>query len=207
MKNNLKHAQVFKNIYETKKWGDNKDNNYSGSSGSGSSLAYNKDTYIPVVRKFIRDRNIKSVIDIGCGDWQCSHLIYKDIDIIYNGYDIYEKVILNNQQRYRQYNFIHMDIINNVNALECGDLCIIKDVLQHWPVSDIYYFLNYLTTSMKYKYIMITNCRNQGTDDQDIKIGGFRPLTALMYPLKKYKPEIIYRYNNKEVSLITCIEK
>jgi len=33
---------IFTNIYESSEWGDNKNNNYSGGSGSGSGVEYNK---------------------------------------------------------------------------------------------------------------------------------------------------------------------
>ena len=38
---------IFTNIYENKLWGDNKNNFYTGSSGSGSSLNQQIKTYIP----------------------------------------------------------------------------------------------------------------------------------------------------------------
>lgn len=41
----------FTNIYENKKWGDNNDDEYSGSSGGGSFIEYNKDTYVPFLKK------------------------------------------------------------------------------------------------------------------------------------------------------------
>ena len=39
--------EIFTNIYENKIWGDNNNNNYRGTSGGGSDVDYNKDTYIP----------------------------------------------------------------------------------------------------------------------------------------------------------------
>ena len=42
--NNL--INVFTEVYETNKWGDNENPNYEGSSGLGSAIWYNKKTYI-----------------------------------------------------------------------------------------------------------------------------------------------------------------
>jgi hypothetical protein len=43
--------QTFTNIYEYKMWGNNNVQEYQGSSGSGSSINYNKDTYVPFLKK------------------------------------------------------------------------------------------------------------------------------------------------------------
>jgi len=85
--------EVFTNIYENKFWGDNNNINYNGSSGGGSEINYNKDSYVPFLKKFITDNNIKTIIDLGCGDFRCGKLIYDDLDISYTGYDTYKKVI------------------------------------------------------------------------------------------------------------------
>ena len=68
--------QTFTNIYETNAWGNNQNVEYSGSSGDGSLIEYNKDTYVPFLKKFITDNNIKTIVDLGCGDFQCGKLIY-----------------------------------------------------------------------------------------------------------------------------------
>jgi hypothetical protein len=73
---------VFTNLYENKNWGDNNNPEYSGSSGNGSEINYNKDTYVPFLKKFIIDNNIKTVIDLGCGDFKCGRLIYGDLDVL-----------------------------------------------------------------------------------------------------------------------------
>ena len=74
--------------------------------------------------------------------------------------------------------------------------------MQHWSLEKINIFLQYIIESKKFKYILITNCCNQVTDNTDILIGAFRPLSCNFYPLKKYNPIKLYNYNTKEVSLI-----
>jgi len=85
--------QVFTNIYEHRTWGNNDMLEYNGSSGGGSDISYNKDTYIPFLKKFIVDNNIKTIVDLGCGDFKCGKLLYDDLDISYTGYDAYKKII------------------------------------------------------------------------------------------------------------------
>ena len=45
--------QTFTSIYENFVWGNNNIDGYNGSSGGGSSVSFNKDTYIPFLKKFI----------------------------------------------------------------------------------------------------------------------------------------------------------
>jgi hypothetical protein len=75
----------------------------------------------------------------------------------------------------------------------------------HWDLKTIYTFLDYMTTTKKGKYILLVNSGNQLKDNTDIITGMHRPLSANFYPLKKYNPVIIYKYepDSKEVSLIT----
>ena len=43
--------------------------------------------YIQFLIKFIREHDIHTVVDIGCGDFRCGKLIYDDLNISYTGYD------------------------------------------------------------------------------------------------------------------------
>jgi hypothetical protein len=196
--------QIFTNIYENKLWGDNKDAEYNGSSGLGSSIDENKDTYVPFLKKFIVDNNIKTVIDLGSGDFKCGKLIYDDLDVLYTGYDAYKKVVDYNSKQYPlpKYFFINLDFCNNKERIVGGDLCILKDVIQHWSLGRINSFLDYLVQHKKFKYILICNCSYQTRDNTDITDGGMRPLSCNYQPLKKYSPVKVYNYSSKEVSVI-----
>jgi len=198
---------VFTNIYETSFWGNNNNKEYAGSSGGGSSIEYNKDTYIPFLKKYIQDNNIKTVVDLGCGDFRCGKIIYDTLEIIYTGYDTYNKVIHANSKEYipPKYTFIHLDFFTNKDKLINSDMCILKDVLQHWSLNNIYTFLDYLVESKKFKHILIINCsNNQVSDNTDIPDGGTRSLSCDYLPLKKYNPRKLYVYSTKEVSVIHC---
>ena len=84
--------QIFTNVYEHCIWGNNNNFEYKGSSGGGSDIDFNKDSYVPFLNKFITGKNIKTVVDLGCGDFKCGKLIYDDLDILYTGYDVYKKI-------------------------------------------------------------------------------------------------------------------
>jgi len=195
--------RVFTNIYENKVWGDNNNPEYNGSSGGGSDLDYNKDTYVPFLKKFIVDNNIKNIVDLGCGDFKCGKLIYDDLDIKYTGYDAYKKMIDFNLKQHSlpKYFFEHLNFFDNKEIIINGDLCILKDVLQHWKMDEIYAFLDYLIENKFFKYILICNCCNQTKDNPDNEARS-TPLSINFFPLKKYNPSKLYNFHTKEVSVI-----
>ena len=194
--------EYFTNIYENKIWGNNNEKLYSGSSGGGSNINYNKDTYIPFLRKYIIDNNIKNVVDLGCGDFKCGKL-YDDLDVLYTGYDTYKKVIDYNLKTHSssKYSFIHLDFYNRKESIIKGDICILKDVLQHWKMDEIYIFLDYLVENKLFKYILLCNCCNQKKDNPE-NHGRSTPLSCNFLPLRKYKPIKLYNYHSKELSVI-----
>jgi hypothetical protein len=102
-----------------------------------------------------------------------------------------------------------MDFFNKREEIPAADLLILKDVIQHWKTQEIYEFLDYITTSKKFKHILIVNCCNQTIDDFDIPpqiedTYRWRPLAASHLPLRKYSPEVLFKYDTKEVSVINC---
>ena len=197
------HIDIFSKIYENCEWGNNKNSNYRGTSGRGSDVDYNIHTYVPFLKEFIEQYDIKSVVDLGCGDFRCGRLIYDSLDIKYTGYDAYEKVIEYNKSTHSEdkYTFNHLDFYNNKESIQGGDLCILKDVIQHWTMDEIYIFMDYLTTSKKFKYIILCNCCNQTQDNPD-NTGRSIPLSIKYLPLKKYEPIKLFNYHTKEVSVI-----
>lgn len=198
---------IFTNIYEQKIWGDNENQEYSGSSGGGSDISYNS-KYIAFLNYFIQEKEIQTVVDLGCGDFRCGPNIYDDLDIQYTGYDTYKKIINYNSKLNEKpkYTFYHLDFSNEKEKIANGDLCILKDVLQHWSLQNIYDFLDFLTEKKKFKYILIINCCNQKEDNTDIQDGDARPLSCEFLPLKKYNPQKIMNYQTKEISMITLID-
>ena len=197
---------IFTKIYETNEWGNDNNLEYKGSSGDGSEEYYNINSYVPFLKKFIIENNIKNIVDLGCGNFKCGKLIYDDLDIKYSGYDTYKKLIDYNSKKYlnSKYSFIHLDFCNNMESIVNADICILKDVIQHWSLKNIYKFLDYLTETKKFKYILICNCSNQTSDEKTDNIvdGGWRQLSCDYLPLKKYNPVKLYNYNTKEVSII-----
>jgi hypothetical protein len=208
--NSTNHEEIFTGFYKRAVWGDNKQKKYSGSSGNGSSLSINKDTYVPLLKNFILSNKIETVVDLGCGDFLCGPSIYDSLpNIKYFGYDTYKDLIdyhKENYQTHEKYRFFHLDFYSKKEEIHSADLCIIKDVLQHWNTPEIYILLDYLVDTKKFKYILITNCKSQKKDDRTVSTGRGKGLISTMYPLKKYNAQRLYEYHTKEVSLVR-IEK
>jgi hypothetical protein len=195
--------ELFAYIYENEIWGNDNSPDYPGSSGPGSYLEYNEE-YITFVKQFIADRAIGIVNDFGCGTFISGPSIYGDNNVIYNGYDIYKPLIDLNSANCPRYNmnFSVFDFYNNMNKIPFSDLVIIKDVFSHWSNECINNLLTHLIERHLCKYILITNCCHQDTDNRDINLGSFRPLNSQMSPLKDYGAVSVLKYRTKEVSLI-----
>ena len=89
--------EVFTEIYDKNKWG--------GGSGTGSKMSRNNQKYIDILNEILNKYNIKTICDIGCGDWQFSKFIkYNTKDINYLGIDCVKSVIDNNLKNYKDTN-------------------------------------------------------------------------------------------------------
>jgi SAM-dependent methyltransferase len=170
-----------------------------GGSGGGSEPNFTL-PYRQFLSIFLKEKNIKSVVDYGCGDWQSSRLINFD-GIEYLGIDIVDSIIKFNIENYSKEN-IKFKILDNFEDFfdYTADLLILKDCIQHWKNSDIDYFLPKVIDN--FKYILINNSSRQLYDNQDTPVMN-RPLSAKFEPLKKYMPKILFTYNDKEISIIT----
>lgn len=170
---NLSCQEAFSYIYKNKIWGEN--NKGEGFSGPGSTLEQTV-KYRELLQKFLADHQIKSVVDVGCGDWTFSQAIdWSGID--YKGFDVVEDVIKKNNQLYSS-SSIHFEVGDGTkeNVLPPADLLLCKEVLQHLTLEDINNFLKNLHL---YKYCIITNDINPYghlTTNYDIKRGEHRYL-------------------------------
>ena len=181
-KNNMK--EHFEEIYSENKW------RYG--SGVGSLPKHNQG-YIKFLQQFLKIKNIQSVVDFGCGDWQFSRFIDWS-GVQYQGYDIVESVVKNNQSVYSSENIQFHISPNDFNDLPAADLLITKDVIQHWSNASINIFLPHIK---RYKYALITNCFNPAGDtiNNDISDGSFRPLDIRKQPFNLHATEV-FKYTN-----------
>jgi SAM-dependent methyltransferase len=143
---------LFTKIYKNNKWGKDPDGN-KYFSGPGS-LDPNTEKYKTVLKDFINDFDIKSVFEIGCGDFRIMKSVLSETDINYTGVDVVKDLIEHHSNEYgnEKVNFMHMDAVSSEN-FPPADLCIIRQVLQHLSNKQI---AEIIRKTKKYKYLIIT---------------------------------------------------
>lgn len=147
-----KNASIFSYIYEHNIWGKpHQDSPFNSGTGSTSTAEFTE-KYCDFVVDFIRKKNIKQVVELGCGDFRVSRKIAIPA-VNYIGIDVVDKLIEYNQANYanEHISFFKKDIV--LDKLPNGELCLIRQVLQHLSNDAI---LKILPKLKKYKYVLIT---------------------------------------------------
>ena len=182
-KSHLTNAEIFDRIYRSNTWGFG--------SGSGSIPMFNK-SYLEFVNGFLRaHKDIKTIVEIGCGDWQIGK--YLDLaERMYIGCDVSGFIIEKVQKRFSSphVQFLQLDAVRD--GLPIGDLVIVKDVLQHLPNQDVFRLLQKLDVYPR--AIVQNDILTGGTRNRDISPGAFRPLDITAHPFnaKSYRLVCVY---------------
>jgi SAM-dependent methyltransferase len=168
---------VFSKIYDTDFW--------NGGSGVGSAPETTV-VYREFLRRFLDGSGVKSVVDVGCGDWQLGSLVDWS-GVTYTGVDVVPSVIAANKEKYgsESVQFVQMDVLNDREALPDTDVLLVKDVLQHWPTVECQSFLRW--AARKYEWLVVTNDvshvrSSRRLTNSDVKLGGWRPLDVEAKP-------------------------
>ncbi len=188
----------FNDVYELKCWNDG----WGSGSGSGSRADLTSG-YRVFLQEFFKNYKIKSIVDVGCGDWQFSKML--DLSgIKYIGYDVVSQVIESNKQKYENENIKFVLYKGNFDELPAADLLICKDVLQHLPNSYIYRFISNLK---KFKYCLIANSKNTdpAKNNYDIAVpGDGRCLDLLREPFN-LKAKKVFEISLKEYNISNIV--
>jgi SAM-dependent methyltransferase len=83
-----------------------------------------------VLRRLISERGIGSVVDLGCGDYRVGRQL-RDLAIDYTGVDVVPMLVARNNDAFgsARVRFVCKDITRD--PLPAGELCIVRQVLQH----------------------------------------------------------------------------
>ena len=125
-------AAAFRGIYRVGKWGGGAWGFYSGAGSDDDVIG----PYATTVNDYIRRHNIRSVVDLGCGDFRASSHLAPGV-ASYVGVDIVPELIARNQTEFGSptIEFRCLDVVED--PLPDGQLCLIKHVLQHMSEADI----------------------------------------------------------------------
>jgi SAM-dependent methyltransferase len=123
----LSLPETFQRIYRTKAWGDDGEPFFSGP-GSHRPIC---ELYCASIVKFIEENKIRSVIDLGCGDFSVGRRIHEATGVRYTGIDVVPELIEHHRKtvNYPLVSFECADI--TCDRLPVADLCLIRQVLQH----------------------------------------------------------------------------
>ena len=171
---------IFDRIYLTDEW--------NGGSGPGSQ-PQNTAKYVKFLNSFIRENKIKSILDVGCGDWQLMSMI--DLSgVRYKGIDVSPIATSFAKSKAPLGTDISTSSIEDIH--ESFDLVHIKDVLQHLEFSECRRILEIIST--RHKSALIVN--EHPSASNDIQNGQFRPLNITTEPLSWPRATVIKVFTN-----------
>jgi len=165
-------TRTFAGIYQRDGWG--------GGSGNGA-RSVNNIEYCAFLARFLERNFIRSVVDLGCGDWQFSRFINWD-GISYLGVDAVPDIVQHNTERFGSAT-VRFGIFSGLHDLPAADLLLCKDVMQHWPNGMIVEAL--AAFRGRYRYVLLTNDEEPlDRQNQDIPLGGWRALDLRKPPFQ-----------------------
>jgi len=145
----LSTEQIFSKIYKDSSW-DKKSLNFN--SGPGSHNENLVLPYVKFVNSFLIDKKLKSIIDLGCGDFNVGKNIYRHVHKYY-AFDIVPDLIKKNKKIFNDKKII-FECKNFIDdKLPKADGVIIRQVLQHLDNKSITKILDKIK---HYKYVIIT---------------------------------------------------
>ena len=153
--------EVFTGIYQDNKWGGEKGEFCSGSGTTNQSVVA---AYIDMIgaRAEIDGFAGATFVDLGCGDFRVGSRLLPFCSR-YIGVDIVKPVVERNQSTYGsgRTHFAHLNIVED--ELPDGDVCLIRQVMQHLSNEQI---LRILPKLEKYRWVFIT----EHYPDDDVEI-------------------------------------
>jgi hypothetical protein len=141
----LPAEEAFERIYLEGTWGQKFD------SGAGSADAITG-SYVGLVRSFIDEHEIRSVVDLGCGDFRVGRRLVSS-DVEYIGVDLVRPLVERNQRLYGspKVRFEHANLIED--ELPRGELALLRQVLQHLSNDEIE---RVLERTRQYPFLLVT---------------------------------------------------
>ena len=192
--------KIFTSIYKSNHWSHDQKflpNEFVSVSGRGSNI--NTEQFFSLVKNFtqiITDYNIKSLLDMPCGDFLWIHKIIKDRNIDYLGVDIVEELIEENKTKYKNknFNFENHNILNFFTEKQF-DLILIRDLFIHIKNPDILQIIQNVK-QMNFRYIAL-NSYNNKTNNNVIE-GQHRKVNLLIEPFNLKKPTYFFKDHEED---------
>jgi SAM-dependent methyltransferase len=158
---------------------------YTSSSGPGSALSVTV-PYRDFLARFIREHDVRSIVDLGCGDLEImSHVDLGDAS--YLGIDVIAERIERNRKKLGEHPRFSFSVGDArtlpMSSIAGFDLLIIKDVLQHWTNAEVAAWLaRWHFAVQRPHYALVTNCNYGPTVNRDVAAGGWRAIDLTKAP-------------------------
>ncbi len=199
----MNKQEKFSYIYKSKYWRGAEGGSLSG----GGSNEQSTSILINELISFIKTNNIKSILDIPCGDWKWMSTVNLG-NINYIGCDIVPDLIEANNNKYKNksVNFFVKSLIDD--ELPDSDFIIIRDLLVHLDDEDIIKCLKNIK-KYNYKFIGITNYPGLEVNKRRIlgdyfRLGDkWRPMNLSKEPYNLPNPT----YNLSDINNLSTIDK
>ena len=132
-------TEYFQTIYRERVWAGQSQSR----SGPGSDLEATG-PFRAFLDRFLRNHELQSVVDVGCGDWTSTRLVdWHGAD--YLGLDVVPELIDANRTQFGRPG-VRFDLFDlATDPLPPADLVVCKDVLQHLPNDTVHAFLGKLS--------------------------------------------------------------
>jgi SAM-dependent methyltransferase len=141
--------EIFTEIYEKNIWGGKPGTFYSGTGSENPST----EIYIAKLVRLINDKQIQSVLDIGCGDFRIMDQVIAKTNISYLGIDVVAPLVNDLKSKFAT-DRVHFAVLNAVkDPLPAADLVTIRQVLQHLNNDQIQSVLSKVS---RFKYALIS---------------------------------------------------
>ncbi|HAM14302.1 MAG TPA: hypothetical protein DCP91_00255 [Eggerthellaceae bacterium] len=169
--------EAFQYIYKNDGWGylrleDAPDDFYSG---PGSYAAELVEPYVILVKELVAEMGIKTIVDLGCGDFNVGSRIAPLVDD-YTGCDIVPELVARNNRIFSDdgCRFVCLDMVDD--NLPPADLCLIREALQHLSNEEV---LQILPKLRQYKFVLITEGveMSRGACNSDVPHGSYRGIS------------------------------
>lgn len=166
-----KYKDKFNEIYDINYWASDESR-----SGGGSTMASSQYVrkWIP---KIVKSLDIKSILDIPCGDMNWMHTIVPEMDVDYVGADVSSRAIDDNKKKYPMLQFLELNAYED--DIPKVDLIISRDFLQHIPTAHAERVLEKYKLSGS-KYLLVTTS-TLSNNLPDIAVGGYRKFNVNLY--------------------------
>lgn len=147
------NKEIFSHIYAENLWGGG----VQWYSGSGSHDEKITRPYIELLSNLIKNNDISSIVDIGCGDFYIMQQVLQNCPEVdhYVGIDVVDGLVARNQEKFgsERIQFVALDASDDRVELPHAELCIVRQVLQHLDNAAIG---RVVTKLRSFRYVLVT---------------------------------------------------